>query len=38
MKNITGVGFICFGVNINADGFYENRRKGRGYSDNLKGS
>jgi hypothetical protein len=37
MKCITGVGFICFGVNINGDCFY-GKKKGEGYSVNLKGS
>lgn len=39
MKNITGVGFICFGVNINAGCLYVKRRRGGNrYSVNLKGS
>jgi hypothetical protein len=38
MKNITGVGFICFGVNINAYCFYGNRKREKGHSVNLKGS
>jgi hypothetical protein len=29
MKNITGVGFICFGVNINAYCFYGNGENGQ---------
>jgi hypothetical protein len=38
MKNITGVGFICLGVNINACCFYGSREWGKRYSINLKGS
>jgi hypothetical protein len=38
MKCIRGVGFICFGVNINGDCFYEKKRGGGACSVNLKGS